>query len=76
MIRGLGTLVLAICFVIGCAVRLWQWSQGPGQTKRGHARTGDERVRIAVRRPAVDVPVDGVSAKPRDDDPLFPWGDS
>ena len=72
MMGDLATSVLLLCFVAGCVVRV---SRAVGGQRRGKAKDGtqaEQRVRLLVRRPAVDMPVEGMRANRPDHDPLLP----
>lgn len=75
MIGDLTGLVLSVCFLAGCAVRVWRAMNGSASRTDSRARVAEARLRATVRRPAVEVPVDGAElARPPAGDPLLPTG--
>ena len=71
----LGVLAWITLFAVGCVSRLAQWagSRGPDTRQRAHAA---RRAMLAVRRPALDVPVHDPNPIPAPDpDPLLPIDD-
>lgn len=73
MIRDFGVLLITVCFGVGCVARLAQRTRTTGAKDARGRRVADERLRLDVRRPATDVPVDALESKRRDDDPLLNW---
>lgn len=70
MILDLGAVLFVVCFGLGCVVRVLQ----AGRSESGRSlNQAAERVRLQVRRPATDAPVDGRESGRRDDDPLLDW---
>lgn len=69
MTGDLGTAIAVLCLLAGCAVRLWRCITGQHQPRGKNVATVAHQIRLAVRRPAVDVPVesDGRVARPNDD---------
>lgn len=76
MIGGFGGLLLWVCFLVGCGVRLWRVVNGSASRTDGRARLEVARLSATVRRPAVDVPVEGAGReRPPAGDPLLPTGE-
>lgn len=69
MTGDLGTAIAVLCLLAGCGVRLWRWITGQHPPRGKNGATAAQQIRLAVRRPAVDVPVDseGRVARPNDD---------
>jgi hypothetical protein len=76
MIADLAIALLAACFLAGCVVRLWRVASGRSSSRQGRDQLAASRLRSAVRRPALDVPVEGRDGqRPDDTDPLLPLTD-
>ena len=65
--------IVVTCFVAGCAVRIWHFILDPRSSNDRQSAMQESRMRLAVRRPAVDAPVEGFGTgrKPDDDPALF-----
>ncbi len=70
MMADIVWLFTGVCFGTGCGVRLWRWFAGPRNPKLQSG--SDQRVRLQVRRPAVDVPVECQPSGRSDHDPVLP----
>jgi len=72
MMGDLAMSMLLICFVAGCAVRVSRAVRGQRRGKSKDGAQAEQRVRLLVRRPAVDVPVEEARTNQPDRDPLLP----
>lgn len=72
MTSDLGAAMAVLCLVTGCCVRSWRWITGQHSPRGKQKSSAVHQVRVAVRRPAIDVPVESDAAATRpNDDPLL-----
>lgn len=73
MSGDLGSATVLLCLLTGCGVRLWRWLTGQHSPRGKQASVAFQNVRVSVRRPAVDAPVESEADETRSKDvPLLP----
>ena len=64
--------LVVLCLVTGCGVRLWRLVTGQNTHKGKQVSVASQNLRVSVRRPAIDVPVESDAAETRpNDDPVL-----